>query len=184
VLTESVPRKRWDYRAVGREKGRSIHSFMEIVVEGILLFSNTVFKVSIYIQITVISTLVHKQNRCQGPPRPLSPPDKQIKFAEFHRYYTGSGSSQTPQAPRKTNRQTVEFYAQVTQNYKFPIPPKAALFAWGGCTGHDACAQHHSKCEPGFSVALHHCESSARENNSSWEEACAFSVAGFTAAVC
>lgn len=77
VITELTLRKRLDYRGVGWEKGRSIHSYMEIVVEGILLFSNTIFKVSTHIQITVISTLIHKQNRCQGPPSPLSPPDRQ-----------------------------------------------------------------------------------------------------------
>ena len=100
---------------------------MEVVVEGILLFSNTIFKVSTHIQITVVSTLVHKQNRCQGPPSPLSPPDKQTKFAEFHRYYTGSGSSQPPQASKQTK--CAKFHTQVTQNYKFPFPPKDALFA-------------------------------------------------------
>lgn len=38
-----------------------------------------------------------------------------------------------------------EFYIQVAQNYKFPFPPKAALFAWGSCTGNEVCARHCSK---------------------------------------
>lgn len=59
MITESILGKRLDYRGVGREKGRSIHSYVGSLVEGILLFSNTVFKVSTRIQIQSISVLLH-----------------------------------------------------------------------------------------------------------------------------
>lgn len=169
MITESILRKRLDYRGMGREKGRSIHSYLGSVVEGILLFLNTIFKVSTCIQITVISTLINrtdvevlpapsvpqtdKQNlqnftditQVQDPSKPLKPPDKQDvqNFTGRLHKITGSPSLQ-----------------------KLLYWHEAAALGTGFVPGTVV------KYEPGFSVALHPCETSVRENNSSWEESC------------
>lgn len=56
TFTELILMKRLYYRHMGREKGRNIHSYMEIVVMGKHLFPKTTFKVSTHIQITVVNT--------------------------------------------------------------------------------------------------------------------------------
>lgn len=63
TFTQLILMKRLYYRGMVREKGRNIHSYMEIVVMGNHLFPKTTFKVSTHIQITVVNTYVHKQTK-------------------------------------------------------------------------------------------------------------------------
>lgn len=83
TFTQLILMKRLYYRGMVREKGRNIHSYMEIVVTGNHLFPKTTFKVSTHIQITVVNTYVHKQTRYPWDIQPPSVPRQTYKMCRI-----------------------------------------------------------------------------------------------------